>query len=105
MFRATALKENTPPRPQHERHRPEQTLLYRIIDRHYPVFLAYMSEQGRPLPHHVQKEFDEFLKCGQLEYSQTVTPKNLAPPTARVIWRYNSLASNFMSARSPSSSV
>ena len=68
MSRATALKENTPPRPQHERHRPEQTLLYRIIDRHYPEFLTYMSEQGRALPHHVQKEFDEFLKCGRLEY-------------------------------------
>ena len=50
MSRATALKENPPPRPQHERHRPEQTLLYCIIDRLYPEFLTYMSEQGRPLP-------------------------------------------------------
>ncbi len=44
MARATALKDSAPPRPWHERHRPEQTLLYRIIDRHYPEFLACMVE-------------------------------------------------------------
>ena len=68
MARATALKESAPPRPRHERHRPEQTLLYRIIDRHYPEFLACMAEQGKPLPLHIKKEFDEFLKCGRLEH-------------------------------------
>ena len=68
MARATALKDSAPPGPQHERHRPEQTLLYRIIDRHYPEFLACMAEQGRPLPLHIKKEFDEFLKCGRLEH-------------------------------------
>ena len=33
-----------------------------IIDRHYPEFLAYLSEQGKPLPYNVQKEFEEYLK-------------------------------------------
>ncbi len=50
MARATALKDSAPPGPQHERHRPEQTLLYRIIDRHYPEFLAGMAEQGSRHP-------------------------------------------------------
>ncbi len=68
MPRTAALKESAPSRPLHERHRPEQTLLYRIIDRHYPEFLAYMVTQGKFLPHHVQKEFDEYLKCGRLEH-------------------------------------
>jgi len=68
MPRTAALKESAPPRPLHERHRPEQTLLYRIIERHYPEFLAYMVAQGKFLPHHVQKEFDEYLKCGRLEH-------------------------------------
>ena len=27
-----------------------------------------MSAQGRPLPKYVRKEFDEYLKCGRLEY-------------------------------------
>lgn len=60
MSRATAHKGNTPPRPQHERHRSKQTLLYRFIDRHYPEFLTYMSEHGRPLPHHVKKYLMSF---------------------------------------------
>ena len=68
MPRTAALKESAPPRPLHERHRPEKTLLYRIVDRHYPEFVTYMTEQGRSLPHHVQKEFDEYMKCGRLEH-------------------------------------
>ena len=35
-------KESEPPGPRHERHRPEQILLYRILDRHYPEFLGRM---------------------------------------------------------------
>jgi hypothetical protein len=42
--------------------------LYRIIDRYYPEFRAYMEEQGRSLPYHVQKEFDQYLKCGRLAH-------------------------------------
>jgi hypothetical protein len=68
MHRISTLKQSVPPQPSHERHRPEKTLLYRIIDRYYPDFLAYMKEQGRFLPYHVQKEFYEYLKCGRLEY-------------------------------------
>lgn len=59
--RATSL-------PQYERHKPEQTLLYQIIEKHYPDFSSLMEEQGRPLPFHVKKEFDDFLKCGRLEH-------------------------------------
>ena len=36
-------KESAPPRARHERHRPEQILLYRIPDRHYPEFLGRMA--------------------------------------------------------------
>jgi ribosomal protein S27E len=68
MHHTSALKESVPPQPPHERHRPEKTLLYRIVDRYYPEFRAYMAEQGRSLPYHVQKEFDEYLKCGRLEH-------------------------------------
>lgn len=47
MPRTSVLKESAPPRPTHERHRPEKTLLYGIIDRYYPEFRDYMLEQGR----------------------------------------------------------
>ncbi|MFZ9038090.1 MAG: transposase zinc-binding domain-containing protein, partial [Gammaproteobacteria bacterium] len=54
--------------PQYVRHKPEQTLLYQIIEQHYPAFSSLMEQQGRPLPFHVKKEFDDFLKCGRLEH-------------------------------------
>jgi len=53
---------------RYERHRPEQTLLYQVVEQHYPMFLDELERQGRTLPNYVQREFDEFLKCGRLEY-------------------------------------
>ena len=50
------------------RHRPEDTLLYQIIERYYPLFEALRAEQGRALPVFVQREFEEYLKCGRLEH-------------------------------------
>ena len=34
-------------------HRPEQTLLYQIVDEYYPAFAALMAEQGKELPGYV----------------------------------------------------
>jgi len=53
---------------RYERHRPEQTLLYQIVDKHYPDFLAQLATGGKSLPDHVQQEFTDFLKCDLLEY-------------------------------------
>ena len=53
---------------RYQRHRPEQTLLYRIIEQHYPVFSTHLAEQGRGLPEYVQREFEDYLKCGRLEH-------------------------------------
>ena len=51
----------------YQRHQPEQTLLYRLIEQYSPQFTAQLSEQGKVLPDHVQREFEEYLKCGRLE--------------------------------------
>ena len=53
---------------RHQRHRPEQTLLYQLVERYYPEFVRLMVFQGSPLPHYVTQEFDAFLKCGRLEH-------------------------------------
>jgi ribosomal protein S27E len=53
---------------QYKRHRPETTLLYQLIKRYYPDFNANLAEQGRHLPKYVEREFDEFLRCGRLEH-------------------------------------
>ncbi|STV76287.1 transposase [Klebsiella pneumoniae] len=49
---------------RYQSHRPEQTLLYQIVDEYYPAFAALMAEQGKELPGYVQREFEEFLQCG-----------------------------------------
>ena len=52
----------------HERHRPEETPLHRIVETCYPKFLARLEAEGASLPHFVQQEFDDYLKCGLLEH-------------------------------------
>lgn len=52
----------------YERHRPEQTLLYQLVEAHYPVLVERMAQQGKSLPDHVHREFEAYLKCGRLEH-------------------------------------
>jgi len=48
-------------------HRPEATLLYQLVELHYPDFRELRAREGRSLPDYVQEEFDAYLKCGRLE--------------------------------------
>jgi len=56
------------PPPHYERHKPEKTLFYQIVEKYWPTFQAELDAQGKNLPHFVAKEFDEFIKCGKLEH-------------------------------------
>jgi len=38
---------------RYQRHRPEQTLLYRIVEQHYSAFTAHLAVQGRVVPGYV----------------------------------------------------
>jgi len=53
---------------RYERHTPETTLLYQLVERHWPEFKAMLSAQGKQLPGYVVREFDDYLKCGRLEH-------------------------------------
>jgi hypothetical protein len=53
---------------RYERRRPERTLLFQLVEEHYPEFLELLSAQGRSLPEYVRREFEDFLKCGRLEH-------------------------------------
>jgi hypothetical protein len=35
---------------------------------YYPVFADLMAAQGRPLPEYVQRESEDYLKCGRPEW-------------------------------------
>ena len=50
-----------------QRHRPEQTTLYRLVQQHAATFFAQAeTEAGADLPQFVKDEFDAFLWCGIL---------------------------------------
>ena len=50
------------------RSKPETTLLYQIVREYWPEFQAELASHGMALPAYVEKEFDEYLKCGRLEH-------------------------------------
>jgi hypothetical protein len=52
----------------YERHQPENTLLYQIIEKYYPAFVAHLAAERLTLPDYVHQEFEDYLKCGRLEY-------------------------------------
>ena len=62
------LRPSGADRDIHERHRPEETPLYRIVETCYPKFLARLEAEGASPPHFVQREFDDHLKRGLLEH-------------------------------------
>ena len=41
----------------YERHQPDQTLLYQLVEQHYPAFKASLEAQGQHLPRYIQQEF------------------------------------------------
>lgn len=51
----------------YERHRPEESVLYKLIQQNLETFLElFQTEMGHPLPDFVIKEFYEYLNCGIL---------------------------------------
>jgi hypothetical protein len=57
----------------YERRRPEQTLLYQLVEAHYPALADQLAQQGKSLPDHVHREFEAYLECGRLEHGWSVT--------------------------------
>jgi hypothetical protein len=64
--RASPLATNSAAR--YARHVPERTLLYVLVEAHYPDFIARIKAEGRSLPEYVCEEFDEYLRYGVLEH-------------------------------------
>jgi hypothetical protein len=53
--------------PAHVRHKPEQTLLYQLVEQYRPEFQTQPGETGRFLPLHLTREFENYLAFGRLE--------------------------------------
>ena len=54
--------------PMYERHRPEQTPVYALVEEHFPRLLQRLESEGVSLPQFVKEELEAYLKCGRLEY-------------------------------------
>ena len=68
----------------YERHRPEQSTLYRLVQQHGASFIAYTeASTGAELPRFIKDEFDAFLEAAQPEL---VTP--VLQVVQRVITRH-----------------
>jgi ribosomal protein S27E len=52
----------------HERHKPEETLLYQIVSKYYPQLFEHMTQQDKNVPNYVKSELEDYLKCGCLEH-------------------------------------
>ena len=65
---AAPVYGHAPSHAAYERHRPEQTLLYQLVEKHYPALVEQLESQGKNLPPHVHREFEAYLKCGRLEH-------------------------------------
>ena len=61
--------------PRFERHRPEQALLYQLVEKYYPVFEAQWAVEDRALPDYVRREFDEYLTSGHGKLISNVTTR------------------------------
>jgi ribosomal protein S27E len=51
----------------YRRHRPEDTVLYGIVEQHLPAFEARLAARDRPLPSFVLAELRDYLPCGRLD--------------------------------------
>ena len=66
--RASAAPTAQPAAPIYARHVSERTLLYALVQAHYPDFIARIEAEDRSLPATVREEFEAFLGCGVLEH-------------------------------------
>lgn len=66
---STARQATIENRIHYERHRPEETALYQLVQEHIESFFAQVeAETGSGLPDFVKDEFDAFLECGVLAH-------------------------------------
>jgi hypothetical protein len=57
----------------YERHRPEQTTLYRLVQQHAATFISEAEAiAGAEFPKFVKDEFDAFLECGDCGHDKLV---------------------------------
>ncbi|MBW2244149.1 MAG: transposase [Deltaproteobacteria bacterium] len=52
----------------YERHRPEESVLYAVVQAELETFLARAHLRGHPVPRFIEREFRAYLRCGVLAH-------------------------------------
>ena len=68
MLWLLAMATAARPRSSYQRRTPEQTSLYRALQKHIDTFLAQAESAGARVPAFVMREFDDSLTCGVLSH-------------------------------------
>jgi hypothetical protein len=73
----------------YQRHRPKQTLLYRIVEEYFPAFATHAAAQGRELPCYVQRESEDDHRTPSHGDSLFIykAQQRIFQPSAIDIWR------------------
>ena len=62
----TLVGHELPDAPEYRRRKPEETVLYRVVQENLETFLSSTRDQGRVVPRFVERELRAFLDCGLL---------------------------------------
>ena len=81
---------NSPGWLAYQRHKPEETALYRIIEQNLPSFQSHLSSADISLPGFVHKEFHSYLRCGFLKHGflgldEASQQRNRSPPSTGLV--------------------
>ncbi len=61
-------RDSTVSSHRYQRHHPENTSLYPIVEQHLPTLRRQLEHHEASLPRFVLSEFQDYLRCGRLEY-------------------------------------
>ena len=53
---------------RYERHKPETTVFYRLVQQHLLSFISEVEASGSTVPRYVRRAFDGYLECEILGY-------------------------------------
>jgi len=70
----------------YQRHQPENTSLYPIVEQHLPALRDELQRHETSLPRFVLSEFEDYLRCGRLEYGFVRVKCNSHHASPRVGW-------------------
>ena len=76
---------------EYERHRPERTLLYQLVEEYYPAFKVQWAAEGKELPDYVQREFEDYLSMAHLHGHSITYRIAMGPQTGRKVFTLQTL--------------